>query len=642
MTEKPVITRRQRVLFALNKLSEALQGDVLADQATRKLWNINVQRIIRIIDGFPIEWGMLFSAFRAAADGEPIPDLADIKGNKLDASVSMDADGAVLIQSATQRLRFSHAILTASDLAVRSTALEKILGDTPVSISEQARLREVVRREHFSFEDFMQVAETLAASPHEFAVRLSGKANDRKVALSDVLPDDARHWSNLTAPRANSDTLAAFIGSELAAERRARLVFNPVSALPSIALTFSAPSLVPFDDMSALDLETRLKMLEGAVHLEDQFSLIGVFELCARWVGQDPRFVSLGERLLDALFLDMKRLETACGMFGAAFVLAFARIAEDESVNREPAYWRRLAAASHALLVVRSCGVTEIDHKELLKWAIAQSGQTYFLSLLSDFSTDPQWRPEWVEARFLVADVCGRALNVAARMPSESVPQGWKTRIEAVRAWVEDNDYQFLASFPAVMEGARRLNKPALEQMQTPIPPYERLINEPTVDHLLLLTPAIHSFGFPPQALTSLYAVVASIRREPLTGGNNLTQHALQLLAHISVLEQEIRLADVVAEASIEQLAFTDERRSTHEAVYRLVECAAADQDHDRAMSTLARRLEQVANVVRNPALLGELADLFEDLKTINPSLSALLGRAIALAKLGASKTRAA
>jgi hypothetical protein len=202
--------------------------------------------------------------------------------------------------------------------------------------------------------------------------------------------------------------------------------------------------------------------------------------------------------------------------------------------------------------------LTEIDHKELLKWAIAQSGQTYFLSLLSDFSTDPQWRPEWVEARFLVADVCGRALNVAARMPSESVPQGWKTRTETVRAWVEDNDYQFLASFPAVMEGARRLNKPALEQMQTLIPPYERRINERTVDHLLLLTPAIHSFGFPPQALTSLYAVVASIRREPLAGGNNLTQHAMQLLAHISVLEQEIRHADVVAEASIEQLAFTD------------------------------------------------------------------------------------
>jgi hypothetical protein len=75
-----------------------------------------------------------------------------------------------------------------------------------------------------------------------------------------------------------------------------------------------------------------------------------------------------------------------------------------------------------------------------------------------------------------------------------------------------------------------------------------------------------------------------------------------------------------------------DERQQTHETVYRLIECAAADHDRGRAMSTLARRLEQVANIVRDGALLGELAESFEVLK-LNSALSQRLGRAIALEK---------
>jgi hypothetical protein len=112
----------------------------------------------------------------------------------------------------------------------------------------------------------------------------------------------------------------------------------------------------------------------------------------------------------------------------------------------------------------------------------------------------------------------------------------------------------------------------------------------------------------------------------------------LKLTAHLAVLEQDVRLADAVAEACIERLVFVDERQQTHETVYRLIECAAADHDRERAMSTLARRLEQVANIVRDGTLLGELAESLEVLKLINSALSERLGRAIALARLGAAK----
>jgi hypothetical protein len=59
-------------------------------------------------------------------------------------------------------------------------------------------------------------------------------------------------------------------------------------------------------------------------------------------------------------------------------------------------------------------------------------------------------------------------------------------------------------------------------------------------------------------------------------------------------------------------------------------------------MSTLTRRLQQVANIVRDGALPGELAESFEVLRIINPAMSQRVGRALALARLAAAKNRTA
>ena len=99
MTKKPGFSKRSRALFALNKLSDALQGDVLADPATAKIWDINIQRTMRLIDNFPMHWDDLFSAFRNAASGKAVHALVDVKGNKLDAKVTIDAEGGALVET---------------------------------------------------------------------------------------------------------------------------------------------------------------------------------------------------------------------------------------------------------------------------------------------------------------------------------------------------------------------------------------------------------------------------------------------------------------------------------------------------------------------------------------------------------------
>jgi hypothetical protein len=641
MSDAPQVAPRIRALFALGKLSPRLQSDVLADGTIEARWKIPVTQSMTIGNGISINRAHLFSVFRACADGKEIPALTDDKGEKVEAKVLLKDDGSVVVDLSTQHLTFTHAILLSSDAERRVAALDTIFRQLTLSREEQDRLRLLARSPTYSDSEFISIAHALSSSQEEFLGRLQAKVNVRQVSRIDLLPDDPQHWTNLTAAHSTSETLAEFIDLELLEERKSRLAMNGAAAFRTIALTFSSPGLVPHALFASLDKETMITALEVACTFEDHFSLIGAFETCARLVSQDQRYAELGERILDRMFADMAKFKTSCGMFGAAFVITLSALAEDEKLGRQPAYWRRLAAAAQASLVVRACGLTQVDHEELFQWAIGQSGESYYLSLLSDFPTDPQWRPEWIVHRFLVGDAIGRAWGALEGIPPENQPQSWRARIETVREWAKTNELELLLSFPALMEGARR-PPISITSLSEPIQEaYRRLETEPSFDNLLILTPAIHAFGFPVETRDSLQKVVGLLRR---TSGapREIVQSVLTLLAHIATLANDVKLADGVAEICIEQIASANDRQAVVEPTFRIIECAAADQDRSAAQTTLLRRLEQAAFVVPSGPLIGDLLGLLEALKAVNAPIQQRLGRALALANLGVTRFNAA
>jgi hypothetical protein len=170
---------------------------------------------------------------------------------------------------------------------------------------------------------------------------------------------------------------------------------------------------------------------------------------------------------------------------------------------------------------------------------------------------------------------------------------------------------------------------------------YRRLEIDPSFDNLVILTPAIHAFGFPVETRESLQSIVGLLRRTA-NPDRELVQSILTLLAHIAALANDIKLADGVAEICIEQIADAKDRRAVVESTFRIIECAAADQDRSTAQTTLLRRLEQAAFVVPPGQLAGDLLGLLQVLKDVNPSMRQRLGRALALADLGLTPVNAA
>jgi hypothetical protein len=641
MTEKK-IPKRVRALFALDKLSTQLQRGVLDDSATTTLWDIPTRRMMRLTPDLTVQSNSVFSIFRAAADGKRIPPLVDEKNRKRKAKASIDPRGTGFLELRKHRIRFLHVRLMSGSPEVRLSELERILGSLTLHARLQGELRRIVVRSDYEFDEFITITRALSSAPEEFQIRLSEKASMMRVASSDLLPEDQRHWKNLTAPIRTSTTLTEFIANELAAEHAARLATDPILGFRSIALTCSAPTLVPFEVFGSVDKQTKNRILEDALLLDDHFSLVTAFELCATWIVDDPDFSEVGERLLDRLFGDPKRLETACGIFGAALVLSVAKIAQDEKLKTKPAFWRRLAAASHALLVVRACGVAEIEPMELIRWSMRQSGHPYTFSVLCDFKSDPQWRPEWIDPNILVADVCGRVGGAWSRIPKAKVPASWTERIDKLSNWINEKRYYFLMQYPAVMQGARR-PLPPLSQIPADIADlYAELMKEPSLDHLLRMRPAIHVFGPPPEVTETMHKLIGVIRADSSADEDGRVASAIGLLSHVAALLRDTNLANAVAETCIERIAMDDRRETVVEAVHRLIECSAAETENAAGRLFLSRKLEQVCYTIRKPELLAEIIASMEQLKLISRDLDCVLGRALAIAKLGASRSAAA
>jgi hypothetical protein len=622
--------QRMRALMAFSKMPRTLHSDVLADGAIVDRFHIEAGRPTQLSEQDVIDSKILFAAFRNAADGKPPVPIINQAGVCLNANVRIDADGAGVVEIGSRGWRFSHAALLTSDPDRRLAALDLALLHHTLCQRDAVELRDRAARPHYSDDDFAQALRFLASSPEAFSAKLRTKLAIRKVGEEDLLPEDIRLWEYLTAPIKRSATLADFTANEVAAERHAHILRDPVKAFESISLTFSAPDLVPKAMLEALDPGTVVRMVERALRYHDHFALVTAFEICADWIEKDARFIALGEQLLDRLVKDIAWLKNTCSLFAAIFIVATARLALHEVLRERPVFWRRLAAASLASLIVRTCGVREMEPKELMAWAIRVCGEEYFLSVYDDMAAEPQWRPEWVDARFLAADAFGRLYGAFLAIPARVSPASWRERIEAAKIQADEDHLNLIMTFPAVLQGERRTPRPTLAQLGEDIGgAYRRLETAPSIDNLLCLTGVIHSYGVPDGINAAVRQVVDRIRNSRVDIDEDVVQPTLILGCHIAAMTNDLELADTIADTAMELILQEQEPGLVQQMFFRLVECAAANPDREAAQSALAGRFEILAFRLPVSEAIVEFFRLLRAFRAVEPKIAMLLARKI-------------
>jgi hypothetical protein len=630
----PRAENRLRVLFALQAVPPRLISDVLADGTIVARFQIPATRPIKLSDTRTISRADLFGAFAAAAAGDA-PVVSVREGmSSVEGSVRIEADGSAVLEVPNHRWRFAYAGLMAQDPEQRRKILLQALDSHTLGLSSRERLWTIVAQAPFTEDAFVEATEILASSPESFAREFKERLSTREVGESDLLPEDPRHWDNLSAAIVRSQTLAEFIGSELAEERAARLTGEPASGLRMIALTFAAPELVPHQQLATLGADALLRAVEALVQVDDHFALVGAFEICARWAPNDARFVPVAEQALQRLFGDIEQLRVRCTMFAVAFMLATARLALHSTTRAQPVFWRRLCAASHASLIVRTNRGSTVDRKGLFQWASRIRGREFLLSAYQDMATEARWRPEWLDSGILVADAFGRVISASPQVSKGDMPSSWAEKIAAAKAWIDEQGLWFPAQYPSVLQGALAPPTPDEDLKDRITDVVRRLLDEPTATNLARLTPFVEILGAPPGATDGVRKSLLEIQRGTKGFEDDTIQTALSTAARTAVLARDVSLAEVVANTCFDKarsLASTDR---IPEAVLRLLECAAADADRKRARATLANRLERLAFMIPVGPFALELTAMLEILQRLDPDLAPLLGRAIHAARL--------
>ena len=145
-------------------------------------------------------------------------------------------------------------------------------------------------------------------------------------------------------------------------------------------------------------------------------------------------------------------------------------------------------ATAVSRLIVRVFGGNGIDPNGMISWAMRLFGDAYYLSVVvSDFAVKPQWRPEWILAKILVADLFGRAVGAWSRLSQEAAPPSWKERLDKAYAWIVAEKIGTFAQYPSVLQGTRRVHRPTLAEFQS-VPQgvadaFLALANDPTGNH---------------------------------------------------------------------------------------------------------------------------------------------------------------
>jgi hypothetical protein len=267
-------------------------------------------------------------------------------------------------------------------------------------------------------------------------------------------------------------------------------------------------------------------------------------------------------------------------------------------------------------------------------------GKTFYLSILNDAHVEPRWRPDWITANFLAADIYGRLQQVLQRL-GEASPPGWCKKIDDAKDAVNKDVPPYAHAFPSLLQGWRA--KPT--EMPPPDVPVGEIFVEfaakPSVENFLMFLQFANAFGFPPAARQSVLSAIQSLRAEIADTNPVLVQGALQLGAYIAAGNRDVELADAVATVTLERLVSTLDTERLIATAAILLECAAASENRSEALATLARRLENMA-FVAPAATLPDAIDIFRILQSINEELGPLLARAVATAKLGVPRIVAA
>ncbi len=636
MAENLPDEKKLKALIILKRVSARVQSELLSDGQIGRVFGLDITNPINLPGEITISRDTLFSTLRDAVNGREVAEIRDVQSKEVPATVHV-AGNSVVFTVDQSRLSFEHAALLCDSSRQRLDVLTNIFRSKCVGAEDRRHAKMIASEESISDDAFTEILALIGRAPESFALGLTKKIAQGDLSVEDLLPEHAAYWDYLTATPTSCGDISSFISGPMTFEWQARLDEDVQLALQYLSLCFSIPTLALHSMVDTVSDDDIQKFIRNVTKHADPFTLVGCLAISAKRVANNVNFEAIGESLIGKLIDQPDLMEKQSEIYASAFMVATAFLSEHEQLRLRPPYWRKLAGAAHASLVVRSFHAAGAKGEGLLTWAVSTSADKYLISMLSDCREEPRWRPEWVNPRYLVADVYGRAVSILGTPGRDNIPAGWIPRLEQFVTWLLEDRSFLLAQYPAILEGTRFVKVRSYAEMPDAERIYGEFCREPSIEGLNQVSRITNVFGFVNEHVADVLKVVSNLSSE--RGEEDmLISNTLAYGAHIAAQSNDVSLSDVVAGKCIERAIHSDDRGVIRDCIFRLIECAAAEIDKNAADRKLSHRLETLAFNLSSRDGLGDLAELISRLKIVDRALAPLLGRAHLAARVAANR----
>lgn len=411
----------------LKQFAPCVRESLLDDIRFRDDFNLETQTSINFgIPDVNFIRAELFACVREAKTEKTVAEIKDSNGQiwTLTLELSINNPSHFLLSSGRQQVPMPDLSCLSKDVDVRLSFLDRISKDIHLSRSAQEKWLHILQERALDDDEVDTFHSDLRDSPISVEREIKNLIVSGESNISSLIPHSRRYFERLIGKYNGSNTInehAKNIWHDIFEELNE---WKPSDALLYRLLLSSHSSLttqIAIDNLSMRELTSTFDYIEK---YGDILSCLGAAEIGLRNLRDKPELEPKILRLVQMIRDDnVGDKNSRFRLYSALFVLVDGELAKSRLFTKEPPFYRRLAAMTHAALINRQLIQCGIDIDSFCQKISGMRNETFYVQTFVDMRAEPRWGPEFASPSQFKAEWFGRLLNIGGEV-SSSLAQG--------------------------------------------------------------------------------------------------------------------------------------------------------------------------------------------------------------------------
>lgn len=411
----------------LKQFAPCIRESLLDDNRFRDDFDLETQTSINFgIPDVNFIRAELFTLIREAKTEKTVAEIKDSNGQiwTLTLELSINKPSHFLLSSGQQQGLMPDLSCLSKDVDVRLSFLDQVSKDIHLPRSAEEEWRLILRERALDDDEVDVFHSDLRDSPISVERDVKNLIVAGESSISSLIPHSRRYFERLIGKYTGSNTInehAKNIWHEIFEELNE---WKPRDALLYSLLLSSHSSLTAQIAIDKLSMQELTNAFDHIEKYGDILSWLGAAEIGLRNLRDKPELEPMILRLVQMIRDDnVGDKNSRFRFYSALFVLVDGELARSRLFTKEPPFYRRLAAMTHAALINRQLIQCGIDIDSFCQKISGMRNETFYVQTFVDMRAEPRWGPEFASPSQFQAEWFGRLLNVCGEV-SSSLAQG--------------------------------------------------------------------------------------------------------------------------------------------------------------------------------------------------------------------------